>query len=275
VRALWHGGAVASGAQPRPDDRPDGTHPVRVLTWNLQGSQDVDVAAVAAIVHAATVDVIAFQEVQRLQARRIAAALSLRSRRWALKHWPVVHRAEGLAVLTPHRLVRSRAFVVRRGWIWAWQRRIGIDVTVDTGAGTMRLIDVHLSPHDHDAHRRREADLVLARARREPAAIVVGDFNELPGGGALQALATAGWRDAWAVVHGDGDGGATNWTAGNRLGRPPTQRIDFVLVPPGSRVMTATVIDTAGAVVAIDEMSSLSDHLPLVAEVALPAGDRP
>jgi endonuclease/exonuclease/phosphatase family metal-dependent hydrolase len=246
-----------------------------VLTRNLQGSQDVDVAAVAAIVRAATVDVIAFQEVQRRQARRIAAALSLRSRRWALKHWPVVHRAEGLAVLTPHRLVRSRSFVVRRAWIWAWQRRIGVDVTVDTGAGTMRLIDVHLSPHDHDAHRRREAGVVVERARHGPAAIVVGDLNELPGGGALQALATAGWRDAWAEVHGDADGGATNWTAGDRLGRPPTQRIDFVLVPPGSRVMTATVIDTARAVVAIDEMSRLSDHLPLVVEVALPSGDRP
>lgn len=242
------------------------------MTWNLQGSQDVDVAAVATIVRAAAVDVIALQEVQRLQARRIAAALSLRSRRWALKHWPVVHRAEGLAVLTPHRVVRSRRFVLRRAWIWSWQRRIGVDVTVDTGVGVVRIIDVHLSPHDHDAERLREANLVLTRAGREPPPIVVGDLNELPGGGALRTLAAAGWRDAWAVVHGDGDGGATNWTAGSRGGRPPTQRIDFVLVPPGSRVMTAAVIaDDLDDV----EMGSLSDHLPLVVEVVLPPGDRP
>jgi hypothetical protein len=39
--------------------------------------------------------------------------------------------------------------------------------------------------------------------------------------------------------------------------------------------MTATVIDSAGDVVAIDEMGSLSDHLPLVVDVVLPSGDRP
>jgi exonuclease III len=100
---------------------------------------------------------------------------------------------------------------------------------------------------------------------------VVGDVNELPGGGALDALVTAGWLDAWSVVHGEGDGGATNWTAGSRAGRPATQRIDYVLVPPGATVVAAVVIDTADAVEHVEEMGSLSDHLPLVVEVALGA----
>jgi endonuclease/exonuclease/phosphatase family metal-dependent hydrolase len=267
---LCHGGVVGSTSNSAVIRQQAPGRPVRVLTWNLQGSHGVDVAAVTAVVRAARVDVIALQEVQRAQARHIAAALSITSRRWVLKHWPIVQRAEGLAVLTPHRVVRSSRFLLRRTWIWTWRRRVGIDVTMATDAGLVRVIDVHLSPHDHRGHRRREVALVAARARRPgPRPIVVGDLNELPGGGALDALVTAGWLDAWAVVHGEADGGATNWTGGSRAGRPATQRLDYVLVPPGSSVVSALVVDTAEAVDHVDEMGSLSDHLPLVVEVVV------
>jgi len=241
---------------------------VRVMTWNLQGSHGVDIAAVAAVVRAAAPDVLALQEVQRRQVERLAGALAMPSRCWVLKHWPVVHRAEGLAVLTPHPLVEARRFVLRRSWIWGWRRRVGVDVTVRTGAGPVRVIDVHLSPHDHGAHRLREVRILLAHAGRSPVPpVVVGDLNELPGGGALGALATAGWRDAWAAVH--DDDGATNWTGGRRGGRPPTQRIDYVLVPAGADVGSAVVIrgPHGDGVDHIDAMAELSDHLPLVVEL--------
>ena len=241
--------------------------PVRVLTWNVQGSHGLDVTAVADVIGAATVDVIALQEVQRRQARRLAAALSVPSRRWALKHWPVVHRPEGLAVLTPHPIVQANPFVLRRAWLWAWQRRVGVDVTVDVEGRPVRVVDVHLSPHDHEAARRREAEVILERGRRGVAPIVVGDLNELPGSGAVGALAAAGWVDAWTAADGTTGDGATNWTAGARRGRPATQRIDYVLVPPGARVAEAVVIDAA-------DMDRLSDHLPLVAAVDLAAVDR-
>ena len=60
---------------------------------------------------------------------------------------------------------------------------------------------------------------------------------------------------------GDGDPtGATNWTPGHRAGRPPTQRIDHVLVPPGWVVIAAEV----GGGTTVDRFAELSDHLPLV-----------
>jgi endonuclease/exonuclease/phosphatase family metal-dependent hydrolase len=242
--------------------------PVRVLTWNVQGSHGLDVPAVADVIRGAGVDVIALQEVQRRQAQRLAAALSVRSRRWALKHWPVVHRPEGLAVLTPHPIVQANPFVLRRAWFWAWQRRVGVDVTVDVaGGGRVRVLDVHLSPHGDEAERRREAAVLVERGRRGDAPIVVGDLNELPGSGAVDTLATAGWVDAWTAADGTTGGGATNWTAGDRRGRPATQRIDYVLVPPRARVAEAAVIDAA-------DMDRLSDHLPLVVAVDLAAVGR-
>ena len=76
---------------------------LRILTWNVQGGQGVDVDAVVSVVRAAAPEVVALQEVQRRQAAALAEALAMPARRWAWKHWPVVSRAEGLAVLTRHR----------------------------------------------------------------------------------------------------------------------------------------------------------------------------
>jgi endonuclease/exonuclease/phosphatase family metal-dependent hydrolase len=86
---------------------------VRVLTWNVQGSDGLDVDAAAHHIRGQSPDVVALQEVQRRQAARLASALEMPGRRWALKHWPIIRRAEGLAVLTPHRFVTVEAFRIR------------------------------------------------------------------------------------------------------------------------------------------------------------------
>jgi endonuclease/exonuclease/phosphatase family metal-dependent hydrolase len=239
------------------------------LTWNVQGSAGVDVDAVARHIRTQSPDVVALQEVQRRQAARLAGALAMPNRRWALKHWPVIRRAEGLAVLTPHRIVGVDAFRIRGGPIWSWRRRIGIDVTIDTGAVIVRLLDVHLSPHDVEESRRVEARLLIDRAGRQvPTPLVVGDLNDEPRQGAHAELVGAGWIDAWQRAHGDA-GGATNWSSGDRQGRPPTQRLDFVLAPSGSVVEDATVLDDP-----LELLGALSDHLPLVATVRLPEAGR-
>jgi len=242
--------------------------PVRVLTWNVQGSAGVDVDAVARHIRAQSPDLVALQEVQRRQAARLGGALAMAGRRWAFKHWPIVHRAEGLAVLTPHRFLAAEPFRIRGGPIWSWRRRIGIDATVDTGAVIVRVLDVHLSPHDDEA-RRTEARLLIDRAGRGvPAPLVVGDLNDQPRRGAHAELLGGGWIDAWQRVHGDA-AGATSWTSGDRRRRPPTQRLDHVLAPSGSVVEDATVLDDP-----LEQLGALSDHLPLMATVRLPEPGR-
>ena len=66
-----------------------------IVTWNLQGSHGVDAEGMSGVLDAAHPDVIALQEVQRGQARRLAAALGGASMRWAFKHFVVAHVAGG------------------------------------------------------------------------------------------------------------------------------------------------------------------------------------
>ena len=241
---------------------------MRLLTWNVQGAHGVDVAAVAAVIRASAPDVVALQEIQRRQASALATALSMPSRRWAFKHWPVIARAEGLAVLTRHLLAGASTFPVRRAPFWDWRRRIGLAATVVVDGRLVRVVDLHLSPHDEVERRRREATSTLARAAGSPPPpIIVGDLNDLPDDGAHAAFLASGWIDAWRTVHPDGADGSTNWTAGSRLGRPPAQRIDYVLAPPGSTIEECGVVAEAER---FDEFAGLSDHLPLAAAIRLP-----
>ena len=85
---------------------------LRVLTWNVQGSDGLDLDLVVATVERTAPDVLLLQEIQRRQCRRLAARLGGWSARWVFKHWPIVSRAEGIAVLTPHRLGRAASFVL-------------------------------------------------------------------------------------------------------------------------------------------------------------------
>ena len=188
---------------------------VRVLTWNLQGSTGVDTGAVADVIARVGADIVMLQEVQRRQTSRLASAVGMPGRRWAFKHWAVVTRAEGVAVLTPHRLVDSRSFVLRSAPFWSWRRRVGLEATFAPDDQPLPVLNVHLSPHDEGDRRAREARDLIARSAGLPSPPVIGgDLNDTPGGPAYEVLTAAGWIDAWRAVHGDDElAGATNWTA--------------------------------------------------------------
>jgi endonuclease/exonuclease/phosphatase family metal-dependent hydrolase len=241
--------------------------PITVVTWNVQGSNGVDVDGIAQVVLAAGPDIVAIQEIQRRQARRLGRALGMPQMRWAFKNlaWP---RPEGLAVFTPHRLVASAAFLLRRAWLWNWRRRIAIDATVDRGGELLAIVNVHLSPHDAAEHRRREAHIVIERARRSPQLpIIAGDCNDTADGPGPAQFTTAGWTDAWLLDKLADVDGSTNWTSGARRGRPPTQRLDYVFAPPGSTVLDAAVMAAPDR---LDWFAERSDHVPVTATVVVP-----
>lgn len=236
---------------------------MRVATWNVQGSAGVDVGGVADAVRAAALDVLVLQEVGWLQARRVARRLGMK-RCWGFKHlgWP---HPEGLAVLTPHRLVAARSFVVRREWWWDWRRRIAVSAEIDRGGERFNVINVHLSPHDDGDNRRREAEILVGAANRLPRLpVIAGDFNDAPDGPGPADLQLAGWVDAWKLDRLAGVDGSTNWTAGERHGRPPTQRLDYVFVPADWTVVDAAVLAPAER---FDWFAERSDHLPLSAVI--------
>jgi endonuclease/exonuclease/phosphatase family metal-dependent hydrolase len=242
---------------------------VTVVTWNVQGSAGLDVAGVAEVVSRAAPDVIVFQEIGWWQSWRLARRLGL-TRRWAFKHfrWP---GPEGLAVLSRHRIVNSNHFVLRRERWTDWRRRIAVSTEIDRGDDHIHVINVHLSAHDDGDARRTEAGIVLDAARRLPRPpLIAGDFNDTPGGPGPADLVAGGWTDAWMLDRLAAVDGATNWTAGARQGRPPTQRLDYVFVPPGWRVIDAALLATADR---HDWFAERSDHLPL-SVVASSSADR-
>jgi endonuclease/exonuclease/phosphatase family metal-dependent hydrolase len=140
-----------------------------ILTWNLQGSQGVDVAAVAGAVRELTrdrdPDVVALQEVQWHQARALGTVLGMHHR-WVFKHWPVRTWPEGLAVLSRERLVATRRVPLQGAPFWSWRRRVALLALVAGPDGQVGVADVHFSPHDAPALRRGEAARLVVSLER-------------------------------------------------------------------------------------------------------------
>jgi endonuclease/exonuclease/phosphatase family metal-dependent hydrolase len=242
--------------------------PITAVTWNLQGSAGVDVTGVAGVVASIGADVVVAQEIQRGQARRLARALEMPSMRWAFKNLAPSSWPEGQAVFTPHRLTSTDSFVLQRAWLWNWRRRIGLLAEIERANDSFGIINVHLSPHDAGDRRRREAHLVVERARRAAhLPLIAGDLNDLPGGPGYSVVTGSGWSDAWAIDTLKDVDGPTNWTAGDRFGRAPTQRLDYVFAPVGWTVDSATVLADAER---FDWFAERSDHLPLLATLRPP-----
>jgi endonuclease/exonuclease/phosphatase family metal-dependent hydrolase len=217
-----------------------------VTTWNLQGSAGPDLAAVAAHLREAAADVVLLQEVQRRQARDLAAALRVQSWRWSFKHWPVKIPAEGMAVLGVTGPVEARTVAVTRRWeFWSWRRRI-----IQLGRfGAVAVVNVHLTPHGPTAEddRARELRWLLRHVDATNPTVIGGDFNATPKSPLFDQLRAAGFHDTPDV-------GPTNWS-GPRTG-PPTRRLDYLW--SSLDVLTAHVPPFAG-------FGPLSDHLPVTA----------
>jgi endonuclease/exonuclease/phosphatase family metal-dependent hydrolase len=230
--------------------------PIRLTTWNLHGSARPDIARVAARMR--DNDVLTLQEVQRGQARALRRALGWSTAYWSFKHWPLVTRPEGLAVLSRYPLVAARRMTISRGAPpWNHGRRIAQFVELGLGDGaTVSLCNTHLGTTGRDDR--------LAQARRivgvmPPDALLAGDLNDGSTSPALTCFRSAGLRDAWADAHpGSPDvEAATGWDA--RAGRP-SDRLDYVLVPGNIAVRYATTPLAAGD---HEEVLALSDHLSL------------
>lgn len=243
----------------------------RIVTWNVQGRERPDLDVVADVIHAAGPDVVALQEVQRAQARALARRLGW-SMAWTFKHWAIVVRPEGLALLAPVPLEGiGTIHLARRFRFWSWRRRVALRATVDGPDGRITVVGTHLGAGVGDPERARQAAMTVEALRTGPGEIggcVAGDLNTHPGSVVLEVYAAAGLRDAWDEARPD-EPGPTNWRPGPR-DAPPTQRLDYVLVTDELDVVSAE-LPTAEKSVRYGE---LSDHLPLTVTVA-PRGAGP
>lgn len=227
------------------------THDWGVVTWNLHGSALPDLVLIAAALRELQPDVVALQEVQRRQARRLARMLGWR-RRWARKHHPyspvVWWRTEGHAVLSPHRITDARRTTLTPGvTTWKWRHRIVLSVTVHHRSSALRLHCTHLSSDSAD-ERIEQARRLAARVSAEahPLTVVAGDLNTHRHDLAevVREFHVAGLRDP------GGDSTCPSTV--------PQERLDMVLVPDGATVRRMHVPDRG------DRWAAMSDHLPVL-----------
>jgi endonuclease/exonuclease/phosphatase family metal-dependent hydrolase len=252
-----------------------------LVSWNLKGSAGPDIDAVVAYLRAEGADVVALQEVQWLQARRIARGLGARSRHWGFKHWPLRTWPEGMAIIGVTVAARTRTRALSHGWRpWSWRRRVVQVAAIEGAAGgrpapdeppppDWTLVNVHLTPHGQIGLRAVETASVLQIvAQRHGPIVVAGDFNERPDGAIHRQLAAAGLRDGWEVhppPEGDGpEPWPTNWRGWRRgTTKAPVQRLDYVYASAGVRTVDVRVPRVGD--VGFDRFSAISDHLPLTA----------
>jgi len=241
---------------------------LRIMSWNLRGAAKPRLDSVVEIVKAHEPDVLALQEVRRGQARRIAGLLGWRRPAWALKHnpyWPAWWLAEGLALVSHHRLAVHPPVVLtpeinRR----TFRRRILLpaEVLLDDDRRVL-VIDAHLSSGDDDELRVREAHHVLSILPDSPPTVLVGDLNATPRAASIAVLIEGGFVDAWPAASRGGEPGF------KYPANAPRRRIDYVMVGGGLGIAEVSVPDDLGAA-----MSGLSDHRPLLARLELPEPPR-
>jgi endonuclease/exonuclease/phosphatase family metal-dependent hydrolase len=241
---------------------------ISVVTWNIKGRAQPDLERVAVQLDDFGADVVALQEVLRRQASGLARRLGWATAHWSFKHLPFPSPPEGHAVLSPHSLVDAETVTVSEGApFWSYRRRIAQLCAFGVGGRTLHMANTHLASDDRGA-RAAQAERLLTHVQSD--SWVVGDLNASPGGAVLQLFRAAGLRDAWAELHPGAQRGegATNWRRSDPDDRP-TNRIDYVLVPAGCRVVAAAVPSATDS--DLSAYRRLSDHLPVRVEVEVSA----
>jgi endonuclease/exonuclease/phosphatase family metal-dependent hydrolase len=232
---------------------------LRVLSYNIHSQRD-DRAALVAVVRAAAPDVVIVQEApRRFRWRHKCAALA--------HAFGMVVAAGGLPSLG-NLLLTSLRVNVHATWCWRYPLTPGrhlrgaafAECSVGSPDPARRFVvaGTHLSTDP--VERPVQGTLFAAALKDVRRPVVVGaDLNEPPGGTSWLEVAD-GLVDA-AEAAGRGD----------RLTFPcadPRTRIDGLFVHPDLTVVNYDVIDTPLA-------RRASDHLPVLADLLLPAGHTP
>jgi endonuclease/exonuclease/phosphatase family metal-dependent hydrolase len=224
---------------------------LRVLVYNVRGFRD-GIDRVVGVASRFRPDLVLLAESgPRRKLRRFARHMEMLV---APDPWSPFRRRIKNAVLVrpPWRIVSRRlhrfADVRRRLY-----PRGALIAEIGRAGYRMWAIGVHLGLHPLERLHSIEELSDLTRGLAGPV-VIGGDFNEFPSGKAVAFLSKRYW-DAWLL---GGDVSGETFPATD-----PTSRIDFLFVSEG--VGVASVIVPRGP-----DARAASDHLPVVAELALP-----
>ena len=155
-------------------------------------------------------------------------------------------RQYGTALLSRHPIVSHTNTALPR--FPDGEQRGLLEAVVDVAGHATRFLVTHLQ-HDSAAERLAQVDAILEHVDAGLPTVLLGDLNARPDSAEYARIAEA-FDDAWVAV---GQGPGHSFDA-----LEPHERIDYVLTRPGVRAVSAHVVRTAA-----------SDHLPVVAELAL------
>jgi endonuclease/exonuclease/phosphatase family metal-dependent hydrolase len=163
---------------------------------------------------------------------------------------------EGIAILTTVPIVAHRAHALPRPNL-PLENRVALRVRVAARRGPLDVWNVHLT-RAGGGHLRQVAALVelVGRESADVPALVLGDFNVGEETAGMRALRTAGFRDAYRLLH----SAAPGLTAWQRVDAPdPTvsRRVDYCWLAPGAGL---DVLDSA---VVFDRPGKGPDGTPL------------
>jgi endonuclease/exonuclease/phosphatase (EEP) superfamily protein YafD len=187
--------AAAESRAPEPETSQAPT--IRVMTYNVNYGIAGDDETVAAI-RRGEADVVLLQETNEAWEQALRRELADRWPHMAFRHCCT---AGGLAVLSRWPFEDGGVLAAKAGWFPAWR------VMVDAPVGRLQLLNVHLRPQIENGSvitgyivtpPIRVKEIVGFYPELEPGfpTIVAGDFNESPGGGAVQFLEERGFQDA-------------------------------------------------------------------------------
>jgi len=242
---------------------PSAPRSVRVLTYNVHsfvGADHVyDPERTARVIESARADIVALQEVdfgrgpraEHAAVDRLAARLGMSSHFTYTRDGPRGHF--GNAVLTPHELelVAEGMLPRKRDEARAVQW-----LKISGNGFVLQLMNTHLSVSFRERHAQTRALLGAewaVRAGSDLPLVVCGDFNASPLSPVYRRL-SRDLKDAQC-----GKKRHATWPS-----RLPFVRIDHIFVSRQVDVRSVSVLDDRQARMA-------SDHLPLVAELNLPA----
>ncbi|MFW3385925.1 UNVERIFIED_CONTAM: endonuclease/exonuclease/phosphatase family protein [Kocuria sp. CPCC 205274] len=269
------GALGASPAAAAPGHGPDRSTDLRVMSFNIHHGADgddvLDLERTAAVIEASGAEVIGLQEVDDAwssrsdfedQAARLAELLDMHYVYGAnLDAAPAEGRTEnsryGNAILSEHPIIDSENHLLT-SIEYAEQpteQRGLLEAVINVKGHHVGFYSTHL---DHQRAEQRELqarEILQITGESSRPAVVVGDLNAEPDAPELQGLFGV-FTDVFAAL---GQDDAYTFTPDGAPVEDAGLRIDYVLVSEDVRPRAAHVVRT-----------SASDHLPIVADLAIP-----
>ncbi|MFB9717090.1 endonuclease/exonuclease/phosphatase family protein [Planobispora longispora] len=218
-----------------------------------------DIAALGRVTAALRADVLCVQEAPRFlcwrrKRRRLAALGGLRV--------AAGRRRGGVAVLTGPRvrLLHGEGHLLKP--FFRLERRAIAIAVVEAGGVRVAVGSIHLDLDEAARlHHTGEAMTLLRQSADRFGALPVlaGDINERPGGPSWQGICE-GLIDCYPLAP---QGNGFTFPA-----RGPSLRIDAIFAAEGLRVVSCGTAEAAP-----EDLAAATDHLPVVAELAVPGGD--